>query len=322
MLTSQTLKDAAKRWGADLVGIGSVERWDSAPVENDPRTIMPNARSVVCIGFRIHRGSHRGIEEGTYYSSYTLTGFADLNNVIAPVVQRNVASFLEDYGYEATTVMYHSNRFGGGKYNTGRPALRPDGTEKPRPDILFNFRIGGVLCGVGQIGHNRLLLTPEFGPSQRVYFVITDAPLEADPILTKPICDGCLECVRKCPAKALFANRPDNIDIKGVTCIRRSALDVGKCSVAHYGGCSPFTPDEVLKYAKNIIDGTDTHTADGNPRPTDDEIIRYLRENVTYTKNAYDFTYGPAVVCARCIRSCLAHLDKTGRLTRKANHPL
>ncbi|MDR0838988.1 MAG: (4Fe-4S)-binding protein [Oscillospiraceae bacterium] len=317
MLTSKLLKDAAREWGVDLIGIGSVDRWDSAPVENDPRTIMPNAKSVICIGFRIHRGSHRGIEEGTYFSSYTMTGFADLNNIIAPNAQRRVASFVEDYGFEAATVMYHANRFGGGKYNTGRAALNADGTEKPRPDILFNFRIGAALCGVGQIGLNRLLLTPEFGPSQRVYFVITDAPLEPDPIVESPICDGCLECVRKCPAKALSAKEPDDVDVTGVVNIRRCSLDTGKCSIGHYGGISPFAPEEVLAYSKNIVDGSATTCADGSPRPTDDEIVSYLRENVQYTKSAYDFTYGPAVVCAACIRSCLAHLDKTGRLEKK-----
>jgi ferredoxin len=152
--------------------------------------------------------------------------------------------------------------------------------------------------------------------------VITDAPLDADPIIEEPICDGCMECVRKCPAKALSSNRTDDVEVTGVTHIHRCALDTGKCSVGHYGGLSPFTPDDVLEYSKNIVDGSDTHTADGKERPSDDEIVSHLRENVTYTKNAYDFTYGPAVVCGGCIRACLTHLDKVGRLTKKANHPL
>jgi epoxyqueuosine reductase QueG len=282
MLTSTSLKDFLKSQGADLVGIGSADRWADAPAENDPKTIMPNARSIICIGFRIHRGSHRGIAEGTYYSSYTLTGFADLNNIIAPMFQRSAASFIEDCGFEAATVMYHANRFGGGRYNTGRPALREDGTEKPRPDILFDFRIGAVLCGMGQIGHNRLLLTPDFGPSQRMYFIITDAPLDADPVSAEPICDGCMKCVRECPAKALSASHFDDVNIPKITSIHRSALDVGKCSVAHYGGCGPFTPRAVLDYSKNIIEGSALYTADGNTRPSDDEIVDYLRVNVPY----------------------------------------
>jgi epoxyqueuosine reductase QueG len=59
MLTTQDVKKAAHEYGADLVGIGSVDRWNGSPAENDPRTIMPNARSVICLGFRVHRGSFR-----------------------------------------------------------------------------------------------------------------------------------------------------------------------------------------------------------------------------------------------------------------------
>jgi epoxyqueuosine reductase QueG len=310
MLTAELLKKKAMEWGADLVGIGSVERWNSAPIENDPRTIMPNAKSVICVGFRIHKGSHRGIEEGTYYSSYTLTGFADLNNIMAPILQRRVASLIEDYGYEATTVMYHANRFGGGEYNTGRPVYNEDGTPKPAPDILFNHRIAAVLCGVGEIGYSRLLLTEKFGPSQRVYFIITDAELEEDPIVKTKICDSCMKCVKECPAKALDAKNMDNVEVEDVTTIKRCSLDVTKCSIAHYGGISPFAPEEVVKYCENIVNGNDKYCEDGSIRPSKNEVVKYLEENVTYTKGAYDFTYGPAVVCAKCIRTCMYHLQQ------------
>jgi ferredoxin len=315
MLTAGDVKKAAREYGADIVGIGSIDRWDNAPIENHPKSIMPRAQSVICIGFRIHRGSHRGVEEGTYYSSYTLTGYTDLNNIIAPVVQRRLASFVEDHGYEATTVMYHSGRLGN---DVGQPALRPDGTAKPKPDIFFNFRIAGELCGAGQVGYSRMFLTPQFGPAQRIYFIITDAPLEADPLLTEPICDGCQECVRQCPANALFTAKRDDVDA-GVVKIKRSAIDVIKCSVAHSaGGLSPFAPEEVKQYALNIVNGTDTHTADGKPKPTREEITENITLKVSYAKNAKDSFHGPGVLCAEgCMRACLAHLEKSGRLTLK-----
>lgn len=317
MITSEEIKRAAREYGADLVGIGSIDRWDSAPVENDPRTIMPRVKSVICIGFRIHRGSYRGVEEGTYYSAYTLTAFADLNNIFAPIVQRKLASFIEDQGYEATTVMYNSGRL---TNPAGKPALKKDGTEKPRPDIFINFRISGVLCGVGQIGLSRVLLTPEFGPAQRIFFLITDAPLEADPILQKPICDGCQECVRHCPAKAILTDEKDDVDVPGVTHIKRFGLDEGKCSLIHGGGAlSPFASDEVNAYARNIIDGTRTHTADGKPRPGRDEIAANVGNQVSYACNAQQFFHSPAGLCAGqgCMRACLKHLEKRGSLARK-----
>lgn len=45
-----------------------------------------------------------------------------------------------------------------------------------------------------------MLLTPEFGPLQRVAFLFTDAELEYDDMYNgKPLCRKCGACVRECP---------------------------------------------------------------------------------------------------------------------------
>ena len=46
-LTSQLVKEAAKAWGADLVGIAPISRFAGAPIQQDPRQIMPEAKSVI-----------------------------------------------------------------------------------------------------------------------------------------------------------------------------------------------------------------------------------------------------------------------------------
>ena len=82
-ITSEDVKRAAYNFGADIVRIGSIDRWRDVPAHQNPKTIMPRAKSVICIGFRIHRGLLRGMEEGTYYSAYTLAGFDDINKIVA-----------------------------------------------------------------------------------------------------------------------------------------------------------------------------------------------------------------------------------------------
>ncbi len=61
-------------------------------------------------------------------------------------------------------------------------------------------------AGLGELGRNGLLLTPEFGPRQRLCKVFTNLPLVPD----KPVdfgmqkyCETCLACASTCPAKAI-----------------------------------------------------------------------------------------------------------------------
>ena len=316
-LTAEKIKEVAYDVGADLVGIGSIERWKDAPAECNPRSIMPRARSVVCIGFRVHRGAYRGMEEGTYFSSYTFSGFSDLNNVVAPVAQRRLSSFIEDHGYEAAPVMYYSHSLGSG---TGRAALFPDGTEKPRPDVFFNFRVSAFLCGVGEVGYSRLLLSPKFGPFQRLYFIIAECELEPDPLITG-LCDNCGACLRSCPANAL-SEAKDDLAIPEIGTIRRCAIDSDKCRLAHVcGAFSPFASEEARAYAENITHGTATHTADGRPRPPVSEFNANVTSKVSYAANAREQFRSPSGLCGACARSCLAHLEKAGRLTLKFHYP-
>lgn len=317
-LTSEMIKKAAKEYGADLCTIGSIERWASVPANENPASIMPRAESVICIAFRTQRGALRGAKEGTYFSAYSIANFFDLNRVIAPLVQRRLANYIEDMGYETVPVQYYAHSLG---RNTGEPSFDECGNKKAAPEVFFNFRTGGVLCGMGEIGHSRMLLTREFGPAQRLYFLITEAELEADPIVTG-ICDGCMECVRRCPARALEFEDNDSIEIPGVATVKRSKLDDTKCRLAHVcGAVSPYADDEIRKYAENIINGKDGFCEDGTPVPPFAAIKEKITGGVTYADNMNHLLNAPSALCGEgCVMACLAHLDEKGVLDRKMAH--
>lgn len=61
-MTKEEVKALAKSLGADIVGIASMDRFEGAPKQMDPRYIMPEAKSMIVMGFRVMRGSLRGIE--------------------------------------------------------------------------------------------------------------------------------------------------------------------------------------------------------------------------------------------------------------------
>ena len=71
-MTKEELKQYAKSFGADLVGIASMDRFEGVPAQMDPRYIMPEAKSMIVMGFRVMRGSLRGIEEGTQFFQYPI----------------------------------------------------------------------------------------------------------------------------------------------------------------------------------------------------------------------------------------------------------
>jgi len=199
MITSKDIKEAAKRMGADIVGIGSIDRWSTAPIQMDPKQIMPRAKSIICLGFRVMRGSLRGIEEGTYFSNYSAMGYGGITYLYMPMTIINLAKMIEDCGYEAVPMGHQSDWRGiDGNGYMRDDYSRPVAPGKAAPDVMINLRIAAFLCGVGEIGYSKMLLTPEFGPRVRVGIIITELELEPDPIIEPgTLCNRCMACVRE-----------------------------------------------------------------------------------------------------------------------------
>jgi len=64
------------------------------------------------------------------------------------------------------------------------------------------LKIAAHLAGLGWIGRNGLLVTPEYGPRVWLVTLLTDAPLTAGSPLPN-LCGECRLCVEACPAGAL-----------------------------------------------------------------------------------------------------------------------
>ena len=58
-------------------------------------------------------------------------------------------------------------------------------------------------AGLGWIGKNCLLVTPEFGSAIRLSSCLTDAPLDCGVPVEESKCGNCECCVKSCPAGAL-----------------------------------------------------------------------------------------------------------------------
>ncbi len=329
MCTSREIKKFAKEYGADLVGIGSMDRYEGAPAQMDPRYIMPEAKSMIGLGFRIHRGLLRGIEEGTFFGGYPHMGYANINDVFAPMVLRRVANLIEDAGYEAVIFSNGSVRYGA--LGRGRP-VSPD---RPRPDVFPHFRISGTICGMGEMGYSNLFLTPEFGPRQRLAFIMTDMPLDPDPVRPAQLCDKCMLCVKNCPGKAIPADKRRTYTICGHT-YEIAQLDDIRCSAVFQAGSpetSPFISNEVAGVIQDIIDHgeqADFVFGDGSEDSfwahkeatnywTKGTLHDYLNGKVEFIRNGTHSFHHPGTICGArgCMQACMIHLEQKGVIGNK-----
>ncbi|MBN1675937.1 MAG: epoxyqueuosine reductase [Kiritimatiellae bacterium] len=289
MTDTEQLKAFCVEAGADLVGIAAMDRFRNAPKQMDPRQIFPDARALIVLAFRIPRGCLRGIEEGTFFAAYTAMGYEGINRVRQPAALWTICNHLEDRGYEAVPLPNTVWRWahidmtqGGDRPDWSRP-VRPG---RAAPDVLIHMRIAAVAAGLGEIGYSNLLLTPEFGPRQRLAAILTDMPLAPDPIRPQGVlCDRCKLCVSRCPAQAVHPRKTRTVELDGVT-LEFAELDGAACYRTYTHPPPEFNP--FFDSRKKLPIGTHTHSIGG---------------------------------ARGCIIACMAHLEERGVLTRPFKQP-
>lgn len=302
MLTAQEVKAQARMLGADAVAIGSIDRWEGAPLQMDPRQIMPEARSVISMAFRVNRGSLRGIEEGTFFSNYSSMGYGGLTYLYMPLVVINLSKFIEDEGWEAIPYGHQSDwraidNEGGLREGYSRPT-RPG---QAHPDVMVHQRIAAYLCGLGEIGYSKVFLTPQFGPRQRLGIVITEAVLDPDPIYDGPrLCNRCMACAKDCPGGCISQTETVKVTLAGRE-VEWGKLDCDACNIAFRGGV----------FADEGEEG-DYMKADGRSDIKPGEITPFYRK----PRNVYNT--GQAICGGQgCLRACMIQLEQRGVLQNK-----
>jgi len=221
-----SLRARAREFGADLLGVASIDRFDELPANRHPRAIFPEAQSVLVVGKRITRGALRGIEEGTQFQLYHLYGRDWLNNRVLATATLRIAQFLEDGGWEAVPLP---------NLPPETPAMGvPVRAGQPAPNVMLDFDDAAVRAGVGEIGYCGLLITPQFGPRQRLQVILTDAALQPDPILDKAVCDCCRQHASFCPLGAIDPAAARLVSICGKE-MRVAGIDYAKCATCKNG---------------------------------------------------------------------------------------
>jgi len=215
-VNSQQVKEWAKSFGADLVGIASDKYFEHLPPENNPRSIYPEYKSVIVIGRRILRGSLRGVEEGTNFgSTYGSFGFTWLEDNFLSKSTYDLTCRLEENNLEAVPLFGYQDL----DMSYGMPVA--DG--KPAPNVIVDANYAAHAAGLAEYSFCDLMLTEEFGTRQRFAVILTDAELEPDTPKSRSLCTECAACVSGCPLNAI---NPEKLIQKGAPGFEMSVAEV------------------------------------------------------------------------------------------------
>jgi epoxyqueuosine reductase QueG len=188
MLDAATVKATARELGADGVGIASAAALNRFPPDprhpQTPERIWSEARSVVAFFKRIPAGAFRAQDQACVHH---------VDQLVLREMDRigyRLARFVESRGHRAfqtaaqETIWEYKNASYG----------------------ALSTRHVAIEAGLGTIGLELNLLTPECGPRCYTTAVLTDAVLEPDPKLTQQLCIGepCSRCLYSCPADAVL----------------------------------------------------------------------------------------------------------------------
>jgi ferredoxin len=174
---SATIKKAARLYGADLVGICELDkrwvysRYFDTETGGYGELEVPYKYAIV-MGIEMNLEM---IEQSPKFeaSAATALGYARMSE-LAP----SLAKYIRALGYPAV----------------------PCGNDTAQSIPL------AIDAGLGELGRNGLLVTPQFGPRQRLCKVFTDLPLQPDRPIDfglQAFCERCWACAWNCPAEAI-----------------------------------------------------------------------------------------------------------------------
>ena len=233
--SSSEIKKMVKDFGATIVGIASVDRFEGAPPGHGPLDLVPQARSVIVAGVRIP-------DPVVDYDEYHLE-MTEMDTELG--IRANTENFYMQMGHYVQDMMLNTAATRLANYleiNLGLrslPAVNAQHTGLGHPVMeaplgFFSQRHAAVRAGLGEFGLSGLVIAPQFGPRVRYVSVITEAELEPDPLLTEKVCmrgkcggGAGPKCQQRCARDALTL-RPGT-DIESVFIDIPVSLDRGKC---------------------------------------------------------------------------------------------
>ncbi|MEM2144709.1 MAG: hypothetical protein QW279_05075 [Candidatus Jordarchaeaceae archaeon] len=254
MSLTEEVKRLAIKMNADMVGICSAEKMVEG--RGNLFEIMPDAKSLVVIALEqfepVLDSKNLQIIQYNVHQIYH-----EIDHIIY-----TLSKFLAKKGFKAFPI----------------PAYLPVEMSKETAGLKGEVSLRHVAqcAGLGEIGLNRLLITPQYGPRVRLGALITNAGLTPDEPFEEKLCkkEECAICVKACPVGA--------ISIKG-------EVNVFKCAPNNLKYFIPGFIASIDDLSKRKVNWSELQEFARNPEVW--KILQVLATGMIYN-------------CFNCVNSC------------------
>ncbi len=201
------IKQVARLFGADLVGITSIDlrwhythRFSAKTLTEKPNDVVDGLENVIVIGTAMPGQVVKTVPSAL---SGTAAGFGYSKDALTLM---SISQFIRNLGYRAVASL--------------------NDTAQCVPYA--------IQAGLGEYGRHGLVITEEFGPRLRFGKIYTDLPLVHDKPKSfgvKAFCEICRRCSDACPPQAIPSGEPQDkiINQSNFVGIRKWSVDGEKC---------------------------------------------------------------------------------------------
>jgi epoxyqueuosine reductase len=184
-LLDERLDKFSKKLGADFYGIADISpaedfirKQGGDDVTGYPRAISIGIMLLDTIVDMLPRRFERSVAVNYRHHAYNII------NLRLDIIASRLSSMLQNEGYDALPIPA-SERY-----------------DDECICAIFSHKLAANMAGLGWIGKNCLLITPEAGPRVRWTTILTNAPLIPTGTALENSCGDCRECVDTCPVSA------------------------------------------------------------------------------------------------------------------------
>ena len=267
---TKEIKEKGIEFGAAKVGIGEADRCDKTPFFfTSPYTILKDAKSIISICVNYPDGILDISTDDPFVFLSTFASFRmRLQEKLRDITSR-LTELIDEKGYKAVPI---------------DPVIPID--ERRWSACLISHRYAGMMSGLGDMGMNNALLTPEFGPRIELATIFANVPLKTDSLFAgsiyEGVCKECKKCADICPTQGIdaFKKPPYNIDLNRCLWGTQGWMLLSKIEIP---------PDDWV-----------------SARPTVNTIIPKYKGRYPKIKEyqAWQEEYGGLPYCMKCIIEC------------------